>query len=153
MAAIRILLLLLLSAPAISFGQVNRYVVFFKDKNGSPYSVTKPEQFLSSKAIERRAKQQIPIIAEDIPVNSTYVAQVKAAGAKTFFTSRWMNCVLIESTDAILQQINALPFVDKSTLAAPGQKLINGRSSINKRLKESTATSVTTTQLDMLGLT
>lgn len=142
-----------MAAPVISSGQVNRYVVFFKDKSGSPYSVNQPEQFLSAKSIERRTRQQLaPATPDDIPVNSTYVSQVKAKGAKTFFTSRWLNCLLIESTEEIRQDINSLPFVDKSTLVAPGHKLSNGRSGINKRLKQSPASSITTTQLEMLGI-
>ena len=63
-----------------------------------------------------------------------------------------MNCVLIESTEVVRQQINTLSFVDKSILVAPGQKLASGRSGNHKRLKESTVSSVTATQINMLGI-
>ena len=145
------LLWLIVLLPAFAFGQ-NRYIVFFKDKAGTTYSVSQPAQFLSAKSIARRSKQQIAITQEDLPVNASYIAQVKATVAKTFFSSRWMNCLLIETTEVIRQQIDGLSFVDRTLFAAPGQKLLNGRTGNHKRLKDSDAPSVTNVQLNMLDL-
>jgi serine protease AprX len=99
---------LLLMSEAIH-AQVNRYFVYFKDKIGTPYSISQPTQFLSARSIARREKQNIAITEADLPVNPAYVADVKATGAKTFFTSRWWNGVLIEATPITLPSITALP--------------------------------------------
>jgi hypothetical protein len=48
-------------------------MVFFKNKTGSPYSITQPDQFLSQRAIDRRIRQGIAVFEEDIPVNPAYV--------------------------------------------------------------------------------
>ena len=105
-------LLCLLSFSAWS--QSDRYIISFKDKNGSSYSVNSPGAFLSAKAIARRDRNAIPVTSEDLPVNNSYVAQVKSTGASTFFTSRWMNAVLVEATTTQLAAIMSLPFVLKS---------------------------------------
>ncbi len=107
--------------------QTDRYFVSFKDKNNSAFSISAPLQFLSQKSIDRRKKQNITITIDDLPVNSGYVTQVKATGAKIFFTSKWWNGLLIQTDKATLQVINALPFVLKTELIAPGSKLIGGR--------------------------
>ncbi len=137
----------------IAYGQANRYIVFFEDKVGTPYSITSPEQFLSAKSIERRLKQGITITDEDLPVNPDYVAQVKATGAKTFFTSRWWNGVLVETNAATLTTINSLPFVKESVMVAPGTKLMGGRTTKIKQRKNSTAEQpVNQLQLQQIGI-
>jgi serine protease AprX len=133
--------------------QANRYLVFFKDKVGTPYSISDPSQFLSSKSINRRAKQGIVITEDDLPVNPSYVAQIKATGAKTFFTSRWWNGVLVETNATTLATINALPFVKESKLVAPGSKLVGGRNTYVKHRKNSTADMpVNQFQLEQIGI-
>jgi serine protease AprX len=133
--------------------QVNRYFVYFKDKAGSPYTLSNPAQFLSSKSISRRQKQNIALIEEDLPVNPTYVSQVKNTGAKTFFSSKWFNGVLIEATTSTLASVNALPFVSGSELVAPGSKLLGGRVSKIKKVKNSSADQpVNQSQLEQIGI-
>ncbi len=88
------------------------YWIVFKDKNGSTFSVDKPESFLSKRSIERRTKQQIAITTQDLPVNVSYTNQLIALGAKIVGKSKWLNAVSVTNIDAnSLQQINSLPFV------------------------------------------
>lgn len=88
------------------------YWIVFKDKNGSTFSVDKPESFLSKRSIERRAKQQIAITTQDLPVNASYINQLNALGVKIVGKSKWFNAVSVTDVDAnSLQQINSLPFV------------------------------------------
>ncbi len=91
---------------------VSKYRVTFTDKNNSPYSIQNPAQYLSPKALERRARQNIDIQNNDIPVNSWYIDSVRNKGAEVYTVSRWFNCVTIRTTDAaVLAKILALPFV------------------------------------------
>jgi serine protease AprX len=133
-------------------GQSNRYIVSFKDKNNSPYLITEPEKYLSDRAITRRIRNNVPVVTADLPVNTSYVSQVKATGASTFFTSRWMNAVLVEATPAQIGSVMSLPFVSNAEMVAPGKKLIGGRTK-NVRQKNTTpASNATTAQLQMVGL-
>lgn len=87
-----------------------RYLVYFKDKANSPFSVQKPEQFLSQRAIARRQKQGIAITVTDFPVNPAYLQAVRQTGARVLYTTRWLNGALLEATDAQLTAIRNLPF-------------------------------------------
>jgi serine protease AprX len=141
---------------ALSFtgwAQVNRYMVFFKDKAGTAFSVSQPLQFLSQKAVDRRIRQGISIFPEDIPVNASYVQGVKNTGAETFFTTRWMNGVLVQCQGSLLPAIEALSFVDHVEFVAPQPKLLHsGRKGFNLRKKNTQTGVKTQTQLQMLGI-
>ena len=96
-------LIFVLGLSATVFAQSNRYFVSFKDKNNSPYSVSDPGKFLSSKSIARRTKQGVSITNEDLPVNPSYISQVKALGIQTYFASKWWNGVLVQTDQAIIE--------------------------------------------------
>lgn len=143
----------LVLAATMASGQANRYMVFFKDKSGTPYSINQPAAFLSAKAIEKRKRFGITITNDDLPVNPAYVAQVKNTGAKTFFTSKWWNGVLIEAEPALLPTIRNLNAVSSILYVAPGRKLAGGRIKNIKRVDESRiAAAVNYAQLQMIGL-
>lgn len=133
--------------------QENRYMVFFKDKDATPYSVSSPEDFLGEKALLRRSKQNIPVTEQDIPVNSNYIQGVIDEGATFFYSTRWMNGVLVQCDAAIVPDIENLSFVDYVDLVAPGAKPVTGGRRKGSGRKGSTHEStVTATQLGMLGI-
>ncbi len=144
--------ILFLFAGLYATAQSNRYIVSFKDKNNTPFSLSEPEKYLSDRAIARRIRTNTPVVLEDIPVNATYVAQVRATGAFTFFTSRWLNALLVEATPAQIGSIMILPFVSKAEMVAPGKKLIGGRLKNVKQKNTTPASTASTAQLQMLGL-
>lgn len=153
MAGFKLSLLLVIIISSAASAQVSQYFVFFKDKTGTPFSLTSPSQFLSERSIARRQKQGITITEEDLPVNPSYATQVSAAGATVFYASRWWNGVLIEANASALTTINALPFVSHYTLVAPGKKMTGGRIRNNKHKKSTSADEpVNQTQLDQIGL-
>ena len=123
-------IVILMAFPAL--GKVNRYMVFFKDKNGNSYSVDKPEEFLSSRALQRRNKQNIEISISDLPVSDVYLVAIQNFDdIDVHFTTKWMNGVLVEMDEAREDELRMLPFVNDITFVAPGSKLIppigNGR--------------------------
>ena len=109
-----LLTITLFIAGMVMFGQTapNKYWIQFTDKNNSNYSITQPSQFLSAKAIQRRANQSIAIVENDLPVNQAYIASIEALGATVLHRSKWLNAVTIEIPALpILNQVLALPFV------------------------------------------
>jgi subtilisin family serine protease len=120
-----LLLLALLWPRQFSFGQSSqKYLVLFRDKANSPYSVDRPEQFLSQRSILRRQKQNISVKERDLPVNPAYVAQLQQTGATIWYSSRWLNAVLLEATSSVIAQIQTLPFVQELEL---GQAVASAR--------------------------
>lgn len=129
-------------------------MVFFTDKTGTPYSISSPQEFLTTKSIQRRTKQGIAIGAIDLPVNPAYVAGVKATGVDVFYQTRWMNGVLVQGDQSLISNIEALSYVDRVELVAPGVKLIpNGRYASKMDLQdEEDLGSATAAQLSLIGL-
>lgn len=105
-----IVFVLLLLASSMQ-AQTLKYLVLLKDKNNSPFSTAQPEAYLSKRAIQRRQTQGISLSTQDLPVNPAYTKSIQATGAKVWYTSRWMNAVLIEATTNQLNQVLALSFV------------------------------------------
>lgn len=133
--------------------QVNRYAVFFTDKQNSSYSLTDPNAFLSTRALSRRAKNDVVVTEQDIPVNSAYVQLVAQSGAIVLFRSRWLNAVIVQCQADILATIQSLPYVDKVEYLAPGSLQVSSSSKpvYNQRAGGSNSVK-TNTQLASLGL-
>jgi subtilisin family serine protease len=87
--------------------------VEFTDKAATPYSIDQPEAFLSLRSIQRRQRQGVTVIEQDLPVDPAYIQQVLAAGQVTLHNrSKWFNAITIRTTDQdALDAIAALPFV------------------------------------------
>lgn len=144
---------LLFMLPFVAAAQENRYMVFFTDKEGIPQTISKPIDFLSERAIQRRMDQNISITAEDLPVSKSYVAGVMAAGATVLYTSRWVNGALIHCPPAVVTEVEALPYVDRvEYVAPPGREPSGGRRSAGFRKNNNNIGIDTEGQLKMLGL-
>lgn len=100
------------------FGQAQftRYIIRFKDKQFNSYSISNPSQFLSQRALDRRARYNIAIDSTDLPVTSRYIDSLRLSGSVTILNvSKWLNQVAIQTTDAAaLSKISAFPFVVSS---------------------------------------
>ena len=97
-------------ALCVTGKDLTRYRVWLTDKAENSYSIEHPEEFLSTKAIERRALRNIEITEQDLPVSNTYLQQIKELGFNIFVTSRWMNTVVVAPTDsAQLEKVEQLP--------------------------------------------
>lgn len=98
------------------FGQSPvKYWVAFTDKKGTPYSIDKPEAFLSPRAIELRKAHGIAIDERDLPVSPDYVRQVLSldTAARCFTTSKWLNGMTVYALrEDMKEAIEKLPFVD-----------------------------------------
>lgn len=93
-------------------GKCYMYRVTFADKCGTPYSPEHPEEFLSPRTIERRARQGLCVDSTDLPVSPLYIAGIEAAGAKVVRVGKWNNTALVRGSDAqLLESLAALPFV------------------------------------------
>lgn len=101
----------------------SKYVVFFRDKNNSPYSLSNPEQYLSQRALDRRARFNIAIDERDLPINPQYITGVQNAGVVILNKQKWLNSITIWVPDtAVLQQISALPYVQSINTIALRKK-------------------------------
>src|SRR5690606_21752400 len=91
-----------------------KHLIYFTDKQDSPFSFEKPELYLSSKSLERRNRQGIALSTRDFPVNPTYVTALKEQGASVLYTSRWFNAAVVQCTPEKVAQLQSLSFVRSS---------------------------------------
>lgn len=93
--------------------QYSKYIISFTNKANNSFSLSTPAKLLSPRALDRRLRQNISIDSADLPVSRPYEDSVHLAGNVTILSrSRWLNQVLIQTTDAnALTKIRKLPFV------------------------------------------
>ena len=109
------MLLWLGMVAAVSAQNPTCYRIYLKDKANSPYSIDNPSAYLSQRAIDKRARFNIPITEQDLPVNPQYKQQILGLDAEMHFlaVSKWMNTATLYCPDStVVPQIEALPFVD-----------------------------------------
>ena len=109
---ITLAVLMAASILPVSGEKAYRYRVQLSDKQGTEHSVDCPQTFLSERSIERRNRQQLPIVETDLPVSRTYLKALTEAGVGIVTTSKWNNTVVVEVTDTLLMdQVVNLAFV------------------------------------------
>lgn len=105
------LILFLLSTSGYS--QHKYYKLWFSGKD-SAYDVSRPAEFLSAKAMERRLIQQIPVVESDLPVNRSYISEIKSSGAEVVYISKWLNMVIIKAdAQTFDNNISRLSYIKK----------------------------------------
>ena len=100
--------------------ETGMYLVTFKDKLGTPFTVDNPT-FLTERALLRRAAHNTPVTEMDLPVSPDYVAQVEALGVTLWLESSWMNAVVVAAAGPEVKALRKLKFVDNATYVAPVQ--------------------------------
>ncbi len=147
-----ILLLIFLFFSLSTSAQFSKYIIRFKDKAGTPFSINNPSQYLSPKAIQRRTKQNISIDSTDLPIIPRYIDSIRLAGNVTILNrSKWLNQVCIQTTDAAaLAKINSFPFVISSSAVMRIQQGLSAADTERKKIivKDNlrTASTLQTTQ-------
>ncbi len=102
---------------APTFAQFSRYIIQFKNKTGTPFSISNPSRFLTQRAIDRRIRYSISIDETDLPITPAYIDSIRNTANVTILTvSKWFNQVCIQTTDvAALNKINSFSFVQSAS--------------------------------------
>lgn len=109
-----------LSLFFVSHGSSSIYYVQFSDKQGTPYSLSRPEEFLSQRAIDRRQKWSVALDSTDLPVSPVYLNEIRKLGADVIYPMKWLNGAVVRATGRQAEDISALPFVRLVELTNPG---------------------------------
>ena len=104
------------TSPRVKYPGKKSYTfrITLADKKGCGYTVEKPRQFLSAKAIERRKRQNLGIDSTDLPVSRNYIRTILQKTDEIAFvgTSKWNNTVLVNCLDTgFVNEVRRLPFV------------------------------------------
>ena len=121
----KITLILLLFGLTISWSQEQEALVFFKDKKEIMASMENPALILTNRAIERKQKHNVLIDASDVPVDPSYITQLKnLPDIAVLAKSKWLNTAYVRgdqtAIEALLDQqyVEAIEFMDKDLKAS-----------------------------------
>ena len=134
--------------------------VFFHDKGVAVGDLTDAlaaaKAALSPRALQRRQRIRGDqgIDERDLDVSPAYIASVAATGARHRATSRWLNAVSVEATEAQIDAIEALPFVrDTRPLVVARSTVLPPSPTAPDPGEEDRNYGLSQQQLDMLGVT
>jgi len=106
----------------------NKYRIYFIDKNYNNYTLDHPEEFLSEKALNRRTKQNIQLLENDLPVSYFYIDSLKKLGITILNTSKWLNTATIYSTNqALLDTLHNIGFIKSIQIKSAKNNIIKDK--------------------------
>ena len=89
----------------------DRYRVEFTDKAHNAYTISQPQYFLSERALQRRARQDIAVTEADLPVSACYIDSLKQMGCEVLNSSRWFNSATIRCSPEDFEKLELLSFI------------------------------------------
>ncbi len=111
----KLLIFSFLSFHFFSFAQQDAWV-YLTDKLNVANSIANPTTILTQKAIDRKTKHSIAIDARDVPVNESYITQLKnATGITVLAKSKWFNAVHVRGSETNINNLltnPSLTFID-----------------------------------------
>ena len=116
-----LLFLLLLFYCFNVFSQQDAWV-YLVDKQNVSSAVSNPISILTQKAIDRKNAHGVVIDARDVPVNESYVSQLKnASGITVMAKSKWLNTIHVRGSEIAIKNLTSsflfidyIDFADKS---------------------------------------
>ncbi|MCF8255693.1 MAG: S8 family serine peptidase [Bacteroidia bacterium] len=117
----RFFLLVILVGFGLNLSAQQRfYFVAFKDKPNYKAQLYQPATYISTRAIERRSKNRVPLNVNDIPPDSSYLAQLAQLPLLLYGNSRWLNgSIVLCDSKSIEDSLLRLPFVESIKYLGP----------------------------------
>ena len=129
----KLLTLILFFSLVQAFAQVEDAWVYFNDKPSETTFTNSPLTMLTQRALDRRIRYNISLDYKDIPIEASYVLQVKnATGIIIKARSKWLNALHVQGTQIDLNNLLSLSFVEQieyanKSLNAGGKSLVKSK--------------------------
>ncbi|AXG70259.1 subtilisin DY [Kordia sp. SMS9] len=108
----KLLVLAIIVIAQFTVAQTQHAWVYFTDKPNVATALANPITILTQKAIDRKNNHGVAIDNRDVPVNETYISQVKTqTGITVKAKSKWFNCVHVLGTQTDIDNLLNLSFV------------------------------------------
>ncbi len=112
--------------------------VFLKDKPSQTAFVASPLMMLSQRALDRRLRYNISLDSKDVPVEASYISQIKnTSGIIVKAKSKWLNALHIQGTQADISKLLTLNFVNKVEYANKSLN-VSGKNSRQQKVVQKT---------------
>ncbi len=130
----KILFLILFFSCFAGFSQEDAWV-YFNAKNNAQNYYDSPLLLFSQRAIDRRVKQNIALDSKDIPIDKSFISQIKSvSGITVMAKSKWLNALHVRGTQTVINSLKSFAFVEKVDFA---DKKLNstGRAAVSSKTK------------------
>ena len=141
----KLLTLILFFSFVQLFAQVEDAWVYFNDKPSEATFTNAPLTMLTQRALNRRIRYNISLDYKDIPIEASYVLQVKnTAGITIKARSKWLNALHVQGTQTDINNLLSLSSVEKveyanKSLNTGGKSIVKSKKiPKNKNLESST---------------
>jgi serine protease AprX len=129
--------------------QTRAYWVFFTDHGPAP----KPAR-ISPKASLRLTRRARTGVTADVAIAPSYIREISARVSRTRTTSRWLNAISVDATDAQVTAISTLPFVRcMKPVATYHRKADPSPARRPSRTEENSSENMTHHHLTQIGIT
>lgn len=113
----KLFLLFILMSSSAGFSQEDAWV-YLTDKENVSQALANPITILTQQAIDRKNAHGVLIDVRDVPVNESYISQLKAqTGILVMAKSKWFNAVHVRGNQADILALESLVFVDSIVYA------------------------------------
>lgn len=108
----KLLLIVLFISHFLAFSQIQDAWVYLADKQNVQPSIDNSITILTQKAIDRKIAHDVVIDERDVPVNESYLSQLKLqTGITVMAKSKWFNAVHVRGTYIDISALSSLGFV------------------------------------------
>ncbi len=115
---LKLVILLVIGFSLNVFSQEEDAWVYFNDKPNSDAGINNPISILTQKAIARKQAHNVAIDFRDVPVDETYISEVKTqTGVTVLAKSKWFNSVHVRGTEASIRALENLSTVNEVIFA------------------------------------
>lgn len=103
---------LLLLVGCFGYAQEDAWV-YFNDKPDAATQLSTPLNFLTQRALDRRAHQGIELSENDVPIYQPYLDGItNTTGITVMAHSKWLNCVHVRGSVEDINALASLPYVN-----------------------------------------
>jgi len=129
----KLLLLGLVLCQYVAFSQIQDAWVYLTDKADVQASIDNPNTILTQRAIDRKNAHGVAIDERDVPVNESYISQLKMqTGITVMAKSKWFNAVHVRGTETDINALSGLGFVASIDFA---DKSLNAGRTLKQKAK------------------
>lgn len=108
----KITIFLLLLITINSYAQEDAWI-YLTDKPNVSVALENPISILTQKAIDRKQNHNIAIDERDVPVNETYISDLKSqTGITVLAKSKWFNAIHVRGTEEDINALSNLNYVE-----------------------------------------
>jgi len=110
--------------------------VYLTDKLNVETSISNPISILTQKAIDRKHLHNITIDERDVPVNESYIAQLKnVTGITVMAKSKWFNAIHVKGSQTDIKALESLSFINSIDFADKSLNLKKANSKTKSTFK------------------